>query len=326
MAGRYAKKEIFQEPLDSYTTQSAVPARATRQLPAIQTQQLEVYDEIEEEDFEGYQLDRVRYQMRLALDNVRLLVLPPQPLRCTLSTAPAQVATYRKLPTVVDEYAVLRLERLKPWLYRSIRITVVVVIALGVLLSAAILQRPGEVQLINLPGIGNIYVVQLGGTHGSQVQQTSGSVTSKGPLHIIPTVAGNPPPITFPTSQYVAIARQDALNVGIPPDYFLRQIYVESGFNPDAASPAGAVGIAQFEPATAAGLGINPYDPVQALSGAARLMASYVIQYDGEYAKALAAYNAGSGRLNRAVRTCGTSWLACVPAETQNYIYKIMGI
>ncbi len=142
----------------------------------------------------------------------------------------------------------------------------------------------------------------------------------------IATVAGNPPVITLPTSQYVAIARQDAINAGIPPDYFVRQIYAESGFDPNASSPAGAVGIAQFEPGTAAGLGINPYDPIQALSGAARLMASYAIQYNGDYAKALAAYNAGGGNLDYAVRTCGAGWLNCVPAETRNYIFKIMGI
>jgi len=142
----------------------------------------------------------------------------------------------------------------------------------------------------------------------------------------IAIVAGNPPVITLPTSQYVAIARQDAIDAGIPPDYFVRQIYAESGFDPNAASPAGAVGIAQFEPGTAAGLGINPYDPIQALSGAARLMASYAIQYNGNYAKALAAYNAGGGNLDYAVRTCGAAWLNCVPSETRNYIYKIMGI
>ncbi len=142
----------------------------------------------------------------------------------------------------------------------------------------------------------------------------------------IVTVAGNPPQITLPTSQYVAMARQDAIAAGIPPDYFVRQIYAESGFNPGATSPAGAVGIAQFEPSTAAGLGINPYDPAQALSGAARLMASYAIQYNGDYAKALAAYNAGSGNVDSAVSNCGAGWKNCVPAETQNYIYKIMGI
>ncbi len=191
MAGRYAKKETLQEPLDSFRTKSAVPARATRQLPAIETQQLEAYDdEIEEED---YQLDRVRYKMSLALDKVRSLVIPPKPLRYTPSTTPTPVSAYRTTPKVVDQYAVHPLERHKPWLYRFIVIAFVVVIALGVLLSAAMLQRPGDAQLINLPGFGKVYDVQVGGALASQVQQTNGPVTLKVPLHTGPySVLGAP--------------------------------------------------------------------------------------------------------------------------------------
>jgi hypothetical protein len=135
-----------------------------------------------------------------------------------------------------------------------------------------------------------------------------------------------PPPMTLPKSQYVAIAQQDAAAVGIPPDYFVRQINTESGFNPNAVSPAGAVGIAQFLPGTAAGLGINPWDPVQALRGAAQLMASYNKTYGGDYAKALAAYNGGSGTVQSAVNNCGASWMNCLPYQTRHYIYVIMGI
>lgn len=134
------------------------------------------------------------------------------------------------------------------------------------------------------------------------------------------------PPMTLPKSQYVAIAQQDAAAVGIPPDYFVRQINTESGFNPNAVSPAGAVGIAQFLPSTAAGLGINPWDPVQALRGAAQLMARYNKTYGGNYAKALAAYNGGSGTLQSAVNNCGANWLNCLPYQTRHYIYVIMGI
>ena len=54
----------------------------------------------------------------------------------------------------------------------------------------------------------------------------------------------NSPAMNLPKSEYVAIARQDAIDAGIPPDYFVRQINQESGFNPNAVSPAGAVGIA----------------------------------------------------------------------------------
>lgn len=134
-------------------------------------------------------------------------------------------------------------------------------------------------------------------------------------------------PINLPKSQYVAIAQQDAVSAGISPDYFVRQINQESGFNPNAISPAGAVGIAQFEPGTAAGLGINPYDPVQSLQAAARLMASYANQYGGNYAMALAAYNGGSGTVQNAINTCGAAnWMNCLPAETRSYIAVIMGI
>jgi len=124
---------------------------------------------------------------------------------------------------------------------------------------------------------------------------------------------------------FVSLARQDALNVGFSPNVFVRQINQESGFNPSAISPAGALGIAQFEPATAASLGVNPWDPVQSLQGASRLMASYIRQFGGDIAKALAAYNAGPGAVQRAVRIGGTSWRAFLPAETQNYIRVILG-
>lgn len=135
---------------------------------------------------------------------------------------------------------------------------------------------------------------------------------------------------SLPNSPYVAVAEADATAAGIPPALFAKQIDVESGFNPNALSPAGAEGIAQFEPGTAASLGVNPWDPVQALKAAAQLMASYNRTY-GDYGKALAAYNAGPGSasagtgLAGAEARCGTQWFACLPIETQNYITAIMG-
>ena len=133
------------------------------------------------------------------------------------------------------------------------------------------------------------------------------------------------PPITIPRSQLVATAEQDATNAGISPTYFVRQITLESGFNPNAVSPGGAEGIAQFEPSTAAGLGINPFNPIQALNAAAQMMARYYHQY-GDYAKALAGYNAGPATLQNAENSCGSNWLSCMPAQTQHYVSVIMGI
>ena len=74
---------------------------------------------------------------------------------------------------------------------------------------------------------------------------------------------------------YHQVARQDALNVGIDPNLFERQIQTESGFNPNAVSQAGAIGIAQMMPETAAGWNVDPHDPVASLSAAAAAMAHY---------------------------------------------------
>lgn len=126
--------------------------------------------------------------------------------------------------------------------------------------------------------------------------------------------------------KYVPVARQDALSAGISPTIFVRQINQESGFNPAAISPAGAVGIAQFLPSTAREVGVNPWDPIQSLVGAAHLMAQYVhTQYNGDYAKALAAYNAGPGTVQWAVVQGGSNWVSYLPAETKNYIRIILG-
>jgi soluble lytic murein transglycosylase-like protein len=126
-------------------------------------------------------------------------------------------------------------------------------------------------------------------------------------------------------NDYVGMAQQAAASAGIDSAAFVRQIQQESGFNPNAGSPAGAEGIAQFMPGTAASMGVNPYDPSSALHGAAHMMAGLAAQYGGDYSKALAAYNAGGGAVNSAVARGGGSWLSYMPAETQHYVATIMG-
>lgn len=132
--------------------------------------------------------------------------------------------------------------------------------------------------------------------------------------------------ITRQVKQYMTIARQDAIDAGIPPDLFVRQINRESGFDPQALSPSGAEGIAQFMPETAAHLGIDPWNPVEALKGAAQLMAHYTKMFAGSYAKALASYNAGPGSVQHALKACGeVHWRNCLPSETRQYITAILG-
>lgn len=109
-----------------------------------------------------------------------------------------------------------------------------------------------------------------------------------------------------------ARARQYATAVGLDPDVFERQIQQESGFNPNARSPAGAIGIAQIMPGTARGWGVDPTNPDAALRAAARNMAKYVKQF-GSIKNALIAYNAGPGAVGHGL-----------PAETQNYLQTIL--
>jgi hypothetical protein len=97
------------------------------------------------------------------------------------------------------------------------------------------------------------------------------------------------------------------------------QLMAESGFNPFAVSPAGAQGIAQFMPGTAASYGLSdPFDPVAAIDAQAHLMSDLIRQL-GSPELALAAYNAGPG----AVEGCH-----CIPPypETQAYVTRILAL
>lgn len=108
-----------------------------------------------------------------------------------------------------------------------------------------------------------------------------------------------------------------AQQYGIPPDLFLRQMGIESAWNQNAVSPKGATGLGQLMPGTAAELGVDPNDPYQNLEGAARYLAQQYKSF-GTWPLALAAYNAGPGR----VREYGG-----IPPfeETRNYVAKILG-
>jgi hypothetical protein len=99
---------------------------------------------------------------------------------------------------------------------------------------------------------------------------------------------------------------------------FRRQLVAESGLNPNARNPSGASGIAQFMPATARGLGIDPMDPAQAIPAAALYMRQNLNKFGGDYTHALAAYNWGPGNV-------ASKGIASMPAETRKYVAHIMG-
>jgi soluble lytic murein transglycosylase-like protein len=88
-----------------------------------------------------------------------------------------------------------------------------------------------------------------------------------------------------------------AHETGLDPDFLEAVARTESALDPAAVSPAGAVGVMQLMPATARRLGVDPRDPAQNILGGARYLRAQLDRFDGRIDLALAAYNAGAGRV-----------------------------
>jgi len=110
---------------------------------------------------------------------------------------------------------------------------------------------------------------------------------------------------------------------GVPSLLTRAQARQESGFNLNAVSNKGAVGVMQLMPHTAADLGVDPHDTEQNIYGGVRLMSQLHHRF-GRWDLALAAYNAGPDRTQNAIDTWGPHWLDHMPEETRGYVHKIM--
>ena len=113
------------------------------------------------------------------------------------------------------------------------------------------------------------------------------------------------------------MVQQAATSNGLDPDLLDALVQQESGYSATARSKAGALGLTQLMPDTAAGLGVtNPFDPAQNLNGGARYLKQQIDRF-GDIGHALAAYNAGPGAV---IRHGG------IPpyAETRNYVRSIL--
>ncbi len=123
--------------------------------------------------------------------------------------------------------------------------------------------------------------------------------------------AGIPP-------QYAAKIHELAERFDLSPSLLEALVWQESRWRENAVSHAGARGLAQLMPGTARYLGVDPDDPMQNLEGGARYLREQLDLFDGDLEKALAAYNAGPGRV---IRANGIPNIR----ETQHYVAAIMG-
>ena len=118
--------------------------------------------------------------------------------------------------------------------------------------------------------------------------------------------------------QFEPLIREHAAKQALRMDLVRAVIQVESGYNPRARSPKGAMGLMQLMPATARQLGVrDAFDPAENIRGGTAYLRKLIDRYDGNEELALAAYNAGADAVDRHGRT--------VPPyqETQDYVKKV---
>ncbi len=116
-----------------------------------------------------------------------------------------------------------------------------------------------------------------------------------------------------------SLIKEAAARYRVDPRLVAAVAQTESGGNQEAVSPAGAVGVMQLMPETAAGLGVNPYDKRQNIEGGAKYLRQMMDTFGGDVQKAVAAYNAGP----QAVKEYNG-----IPPyrETQDYVNKVLDI
>jgi len=152
---------------------------------------------------------------------------------------------------------------------------------------------------------------------------TSAATKAQAAQHVQKTAAAEKTvaaePVNYANPQLTHMIHEAAAKYAVDPKLVSAVAEVESGGNQNAVSSAGAIGVMQLMPDTAAELGVNPYDMKSNVEGGAKYLREMLDTFDGDVKKAVAAYNAGPN----AVKAYGG-----VPpyAQTQNYVTSVLDI
>ncbi len=136
-----------------------------------------------------------------------------------------------------------------------------------------------------------------------------------------PPIVRNVNPRNFPNlDKFDGLIVQSSMQYGVPSSLIKAVVLAESGMNPDAVSHAGAQGLMQLMPPTAADLGVeDSFDPAENIDGGSRYLAKMLDLFSGDRRLALAGYNAGPNRVRR---------IMAVPdiEETQTYVKRVIAL
>ncbi|GHG80527.1 lytic transglycosylase domain-containing protein [Pseudodonghicola xiamenensis] len=192
-------------------------------------------------------------------------------------------------------------------------------VAIGVMIILGVcggLVEDARADIFATRGQKNLFKSQLKVLDSRAAQQYSDSARLQ-PKSTHDGIAGPLPYTGKYRGEYLTMAREAARRHNIPEELFLRLVQQESGWNPNAVSHKGALGLAQLMPDTARHLRVDPSVPYENLDGGARYLARQYRKFKS-WRLALAAYNAGPD----AVKKHGG-----VPPyeETRNYVKKIWG-
>jgi len=132
------------------------------------------------------------------------------------------------------------------------------------------------------------------------------------------------------SAQYDGLIQSAASRFGVDPALVKAVIHQESDFDHTAVSSAGAKGLMQLMDGTGSGFGVtNPFDPQQNVTAGTHFLANLLSKYNGNEGVALAAYNAGPGRVDRlGIKNDSdlADKLVMLPKETQAYVKKVLGL